>query len=411
MSERLDILFVTGEYPPAIGGVGDYTQQLGRALCAREHQVSVLTTSVASAEPRADEPRVLRLDAGWGWRGAMSAARTVARLAPTIVHIQYQTGAYGMHPAINLLPWRLRRLRSRPAIVVTAHDLRLPYLLPKADRLRTWITTRLFADADALVVTNTADADALQAGASPSRELYRPARTLHTPITRIPIGSNIAPDPPPCYDRAAWRQRLDVGDDEVLVAYFGLLSRTKGVLPLLAALAQLPQDGARSYRLVIIGGAAPQPDDQRYAAEVTDWIAAHSLAERVQITGPCAPSDVSAHLLAADLVALPFADGASYRRGSLLAALAHGRPTITTAPATPLDPPLLDGVHGLLLPTAEPTLLRAAIERVAADRSLQSTLSNGARSLAASFAWPTIAAQHERVYHSVQKTLAKKAHA
>jgi hypothetical protein len=73
------------------------------------------------------------------------------------IHLQYQTGAFGMHPAINLLPQRLRRLRSRPCIVVTAHDLRLPYLFPKGDRLRTWVTQRLFDDADMLIVTNDDD--------------------------------------------------------------------------------------------------------------------------------------------------------------------------------------------------------------------------------------------------------------
>jgi hypothetical protein len=36
-----------------------------------------------------------------------------------------------MHPAINFLPWRLRRTQNRPAVVVTAHDLLPPYLVSK----------------------------------------------------------------------------------------------------------------------------------------------------------------------------------------------------------------------------------------------------------------------------------------
>jgi glycosyltransferase involved in cell wall biosynthesis len=409
MPERLSILLISGEYPPQIGGVGDYTQQLGRALCARNHSVRVLTTGAAGADSAPDEPPTLRIGPDWGWRTQQAVVRAVAQLAPDIIHIQYQTGAYGMHPAINLLPWRLRRSPRRPALVVTAHDLRLPYLLPKADRLRGWVTTRLLADADALIVTNAADAAALRGAAPASRELYRPPHALTTPLAIIPIGSNIAPAPPPDYDRAVWRRRLGLGSDATLIGYFGLLSRTKGVLELLAALAQLRP--AERYRLLIIGGAAPQPDDQRYAAEVQRFIAAQELSERVQITGPCAPAEVSAHLLAADLVALPFADGASYRRGSLLAALAHGRPTITTAPDEPLDPPLIDGRHALLLADPAPERWLAAIERMAADPALQTRLSAGARELAASFAWPVIAAQHETVYHTVQEAVAKKAHA
>ena len=37
------LLFVTGEYPPMIGGVGAYTAELGAALVARGWRVSVLT--------------------------------------------------------------------------------------------------------------------------------------------------------------------------------------------------------------------------------------------------------------------------------------------------------------------------------------------------------------------------------
>lgn len=409
MAEQLSILLISGEYPPAVGGVGDYTQQLGRTLSARGHQLQVLTTQ-RQAGPDADPP-VLALGPGWDWRAWHAAARCVARLSPDIVHIQYQTGAYAMHPAINLLPWRLRQLRSRPAIVVTLHDLRLPYLLPKADRARAWVTTRLCADADAVIVTNAADARALGGGAAPSRELYSPTRPVMTPLSIIPIGSNITPAPPPDYDRVAWRRQLGCAPDDVLIGYFGLLSRTKGVLELLAALARLPASGPRRYQLLIIGGAAPLPDDQRYAAEIERFIAAHELGARVQLTGPCATEEVSAHLLAADMVVLPFADGASYRRGSLLAALAHACPTITTAPAAPLDPPLLDGQHALLLPDSAPERVQAAIQRVAADPELQIRLSTGALDLAAAFAWPSIASEHETVYHTVQKAVAKKAHA
>ena len=409
MAAPLRTLLVTGEYPPAVGGVGDYTYLLGRALIERGHRVSVLAPSPGGAT-QATDPAMLDLKSGWGWRGLGAALRTIAWLRPEIVHIQYQTGAYAMHPAITLLPWCVRRLQRRPALVITAHDLRLPYLLPKADQLRNWLTGRMFAAADAVIVTNAADRAALQGTAPRSRELYHPRRALPTPVSTIPIGSNILPAPPPDYNRSVWRQRLDLDESDVLIAYFGLLSRTKGVLELLAALRFLHDQTDRRYRLVIIGGAAPQHDDRRYAAEVQRRIAANGLSECVTIIGPCDAPDVSAWLLAADLVVLPFADGTSYRRGSLLAALAHGCPTITTPPAAPLDPALLDGQHALLA-SADPGSLAAAIRRVADDQSLQRTLSNGARALAALFDWSHIAAAHETVYHSVQRSVTKKVRA
>jgi glycosyltransferase involved in cell wall biosynthesis len=50
-------------------------------------------------------------------------------------------------------------------------------------------------------------------------------------------------------------------------------------------------------------------------------------------TGWLAPPDLSAHLLAGDVALLPYADGASGRRGSLLACAEHGLPIVTTEPA------------------------------------------------------------------------------
>lgn len=405
MAAPLHILMITGEYPPAVGGVGDYTRQLGRALIAQGQRVSVLPNGPANERDGRDEPAVIPLGAGWGWRSWSQALRVIRLLTPEIVHIQYQTGAFAMQPTINLLPWRLRQLPNRPRIVVTAHDLRLPYLLPKADPLRGWVTQRLFADADALILTNTEDDERVHASAAPSRELFSPRAPIQTPTTVIPIGSNIAPTPPHGFDRTDWRGWLGSDAQTVWLAYFGLLNRSKGVIELLTALAELPP----RFKLLIIGGAAPQPDDQRYAAEVQALIATRGLSDRVHITGPCSESDVSGYLLASDLAVLPFLDGASYRRGSLLAALAHGIPTITTTPSTTLNPALEDQTHALLVPHAEPSMLKAVIERLAVDAALQRRIAQGARQLAESFSWTSIAAQHEAVYHTLLGSINEKA--
>ncbi len=397
MAERLDIVVVTGEYPPAIGGVGDYTRQLARALIAKGHWISVLCPASTEHEPEPDEPTIISSGPAWNWQTLRRALRIAQGLAPTLVHIQYQTGAYGMHPAINLLPELLRRLPSRPWIVVTAHDLRLPYLFPKADLLRTWLTRRLFEAADAVIVTNEADERRLRGREPADRRLFSPRAGIRPPVYRIPIGSNIPLAPPADFDRATWRAQQGLAPDDVLVGYFGLLSRTKGVLELVQALATLPS----RFKLLIIGGAAPLPDDERYAAEVQSCIAAHGLSERVKITGPCSEAEVSGWLMATDLVALPFHDGASFRRGSLLAALAHGVPVVTTTPAARLDPPLVGDVHALLVSPSQAVELRTALERVAADAALRERLAVEGPALAAKFSWPDIAAHHETVYHTL----------
>ena len=407
------IALLSAEYPPQAGGVGDYTARLGAALVDRGHEIFVFTIindrsqiiDLAGSNPDL-QSAICNLQSNWGWKSWRAVRAVLEHNRPDILHIQYQTGAYGMHPAINLLPWRLRRLRRRPHVIVTAHDLLLPYLFPKAGPLRRWVTRRLLADADAVIATNEQDYAQID-------------RERSNVLDLIPIGSNIAVAPPPSYDRAAWRAGLHVANDQTLLAYFGLISHTKGLGVLLDALVRLPPN----IRLLVIGGAASAPEDRAYAERIQQRIAAHGLASRVTITGHCPAEQVSAHLLAADLAALPFSDGASFRRGSLLAALAHGLPTVTTQPQEPrtgtrrvnrepIDhqsvlssqfsvPRLQDQKNVLLIPPSDAQALAGAIVRLAHDPELRERLAAGGRMLAQQFAWPAIAQRHEALYTQI----------
>jgi glycosyltransferase involved in cell wall biosynthesis len=413
---------ISAEYPPQPGGIGDYTRRLAQALEERGQHAFVFTIAdrrfqiidLAAPSLHPHSPFSHR-QSSWGWRIGRDVGAALEQIRPDILHIQYQTGAYGMHPAINFLPWRLRRTPRRPAIVVTAHDLLPPYLFPKAGWLRQWVTRRLLADADAVVVTNQEDFSQvawdwrLAIGDTGSIAKAR------SPAL-IPIGSNIAVAPAPGYDRTLWRAQLQIGADQTLLAYFGLISRSKGLDTLLDALARLPE----RFRLLIVGGAATAPEDRAFAEGIRQQIAGLGLKLRVTITGHCAEAEVSAHLLAADIAALPFADGASFRRGSLLAALVHGLPVVTTTLATtdqgrkpnPDEPTrasllaprpsilrtLVDGENVLLAPPGDAVALASAIERLARDARLRERLGASGRALAAQFGWDAIAARHEQLY-------------
>jgi polysaccharide biosynthesis protein PslF len=419
------IALLSAEYPPQPGGVGDYTHRLGQALGERGQHVLVFTIVNGRFQIVDLEGSIYNLQStiynqqsSWDWRIGRDIRAALDQTQPDILHIQYQTGAYGMHPAINFLPWRLHRTLHPPAIVVTAHDLLPPYLFPKAGPVRGWVTRRLLADADAVVVTNQDDFEQV-AGDGGLAIRDRGSRPTQYPVPNtqslvlIPIGSNIAVAPPKGYDRAAWRARLGIGAETTLLAFFGLISRTKGMDTLLDALAQLPAH----FHLLIIGGAATAPEDRAYADAIRRQIARLELDQRMTITGQCAEEEVSAHLLAADLAALPFADGASFRRGSLLAALAHGLAVITTLPTKDegrktkedMRAPafgrssfahhsLIDGENTLLVPPVNAPALAAAIIRLAGNHELRERLADGGRALAAQFGWDAIAAQHEQLY-------------
>jgi glycosyltransferase involved in cell wall biosynthesis len=155
-------------------------------------------------------------------------------------------------------------------------------------------------------------------------------------------------------------------------------------------------------RLVMIGGAGDSAADQTYAQQIRQKIARSGLDNRIIITGYTEASDVSAYLMAADAIILPFSDGYSYRRGSLITALAHQVPVITTrAPAglsqDPL-PELVDGRHALLIDPQNADQLVAAVERIKHEPELAFMLSRQGRELTDVFSWDQIVQQHEQLY-------------
>lgn len=382
----MKIVLITGEFPPMQGGVGDFTREVARALAALGHNVHVLTSRGKSGDEQGDagEPYAThRAIRNWGWSCWRTIRRWMVKHRPDVVNVQYQAVAYAMRLPIHLLPWWLQRRVDRPTIVVTYHDLKVPYLFPKAGPLRWQAVLALARWADAAIVTNEEDRLTL------SR--YPPLASL---AVLVPIGSNIALCLPADYDRLAWRARYGVGAGDLLLAYFGFLNTSKGGETLVRTLHKLAIEppAAMQPHLLMIGGqvGASDPTNRAYLRHVKSLIDQLDLSERVHWSGYIPPEEVSANLMAADVCVLPYRDGASFRRGSFMAALAHGRPIVSTHPRVPL-PELDDGENILLAPPDDADALATAVTRVAADPALQQRLGDGAAALSRQFAWERIA--------------------
>ncbi|PJF35750.1 MAG: glycosyl transferase family 1 [Candidatus Thermofonsia Clade 1 bacterium] len=367
--------FITGEYPPMEGGVGAFTHELATALADLGHEVHILTHHQAERTGKA-RIQVAAEVRNWNWAALMQAQRWARQNRLEVVNLQYEAAAFGkVAPLVHILPARL----SDFATVITFHDLLVPYLFPKAGSLRYQALLNLARTAKGVIVTNVQDEQQLaqERGIAPMR--------------RIPIGSNIAPTPPPDFDRAAVRAALEIPEDGVLIGYFGFLNASKGAACLLRGVAQALQQGVNAY-LVLIGGrtGTSDPSNVHYAESVDALIGQLQLSQRVRRTGFIESAAVSAHLLACDMLALPYTDGVSFRRGSFMAGLAHGCPIITSTPALPL-PELHHGDHVYLVPPEQPEALGEAIRTLAEAPQLRTRLSYFARQLAEQFTWTRIA--------------------
>jgi glycosyltransferase involved in cell wall biosynthesis len=169
------------------------------------------------------------------------------------------------------------------------------------------------------------------------------------------------------------------------VLYFGQIRPGKGLEGFLE-LARHSLQLARPFKYKVIG-SVPQRRVAYYKAAraesvpEVEWLIDLSFQE-------------TARLMASSLAAyLPFPDGASYRRGSLLAALTNGLPAMTTVgSATPSE--LLD----VLLPTTGPIEALTHLDRLYGDPGEVATLSCAERLFAVNFSWEHIARQHEQLY-------------
>jgi glycosyltransferase involved in cell wall biosynthesis len=403
------ILFITGEFPPMQGGVGDCTHEIAQGLAAHGADVRVLTSAKASLShtspitPHASRLTILPLIERWDWSSHRVLARVLREFAPHIAHIQYQTGAFAMHPAINFAPRFLKS--SRTKFVTTFHDLRVPYLFPKAGPVREWVTRELARASDAVIATNDDD--------------YLKLATWNLKLlTLIPIGSNIPITQSPNYQRSAWRAQLGLRDDETLLCYFGFLNESKGGETLIRALALVP-----NAKLLMIGGkvGASDPTNAIYLSKIESLISNLHLTDRVLWTDYTPPEIVTANFYASDVCVLPYRDGASYRRGTLMAALAHGCAIVTTvgrrqeaggrrqeaggrrqeAGGSQQLPPLRDGENCLLVPPDDPRALAEAIQRAMASPELRAKIGAGARALAQHFTWDKIVSQHIELYQRI----------
>jgi len=208
----------------------------------------------------------------------------------------------------------------------------------------------------------------------------------------IPIGSNILSDIPSDYDRKKWRKKVGVDEDSFLLGHFGFIKDIKGIDYLLDAMAKIC-DKKVSLKLVFIGGRSNTVDagsDDPYLAHLDTRIQQLGLEKHIHWTGYVEEAEVAFYLKAVDLVTLPFLDGASYRRGSLMAAIQYGCAIMTTQPQVKI-PTFIHGENVWLVPTHSASQIEAGILHLLEHSHHLDDMRQGALALRQHFDWGVIA--------------------
>jgi glycosyltransferase involved in cell wall biosynthesis len=360
-SSKARILFVTGEYPPLRGGVADYTERLRNEIDRLGHKTYVLASEGAQG------PGVFTIGS-WSWPVALHIREIINTDPVDVVHIQYQAGAFDMHPAVNALPTALSAWLRVP-VVTTFHDLRAPYLFPKAGRLRNAIMLRMARASARVIVTNPGDQRILE--------------QAEIRATRIPLGPSL---PLP----SNYNGPSAIGRS---IGYFGFPSREKGLIDLVDALGRFEETSRP--RLELIGATRPDTGTHRYLSddEISDF--ARERGVRVERTGFLPAQEASNRLAGCSVVSLPFTGGASQRSSALIAALQLGRPVVTTSREVRDDLDQLADLPQLVtVAPGNPEELHRGLRRALEEEI-------GSARLPDEYRWDAIGARHSRIYQEL----------
>lgn len=310
----MKVMMFTGAVPELPSGVGDYVHEVHKALRGRLELVIVTTDSPKVRPELFDGARVHPAAKSWGTADLAAIGRLIREERPDVFHLQYPSlmgGPTNRASLSNLLPpWLKLRHRGIP-LVLTTHEFG-----ERRVRWRARALCNVFLS-DAVITITSKDAEIL--------------RRWHRNVRRVPLVSNIPGQPRPA--RAPGRS---------LVAFFGLLDRMKGVERFIDVAERL---GAGRYAYVVIGGF--DPAGNAYHASLLDRVKSKGLEGAFRFPGHVGREEVGALLAGSDCCLLPFDEGVSERRTSLLAALVQGTPVVTTAgPYVPAD---YRGIPGLAI--------------------------------------------------------------
>lgn len=320
MTTRATWHILTGEYPPRPGGVGDYSALLALGLVETGAEVHVWTSSDGLASPSGPDGLTVHRDCG-GWSSddlvrlgtALDAfpgpRHLVVQHAPNVWRYKGLNFAFGR--------WLVGRRRDRGDVTrVMFHEVAYPFE-PFGKPTR-WV----LAAGQRLMARTIMSASAYVDVSTPAwvPTLRRCAPGVRREIGWRPVPSNIPVLDDPESVEMTRRQHAPGG--ETVVGCFGSFTFRGGEM-LARILPSLLRD--RPDRIGLLIGHAGDRLAARLIAEHPD------LAARIHATGGLDPAGISRHLQACDVVVQPYPEGVTTRRGSMMAALAHGLATVTNA--------------------------------------------------------------------------------
>lgn len=387
------VLVITPVLPPAQVAEADHVLHECLHLAGRGCEVHILTT----AAPEVATPAGLHVHAtmpDWGWGQLPRLLRKIREIGADATILYFLGTLFGYSTMVLFMPLFARLLRPGSTFVTQFSNI--GHGAPDDGSFSSVLKRALFrllgplrlgallVASHHLVVLSEVYVRRLEEYPLSARAVQRAVVIPPPPL--LPMAS----DPDGARERA--RGRLNLSEDETVIAFFGRLYPRKGIEALIEAGERLRAEG-RHLRVVLIGGfMSPElfwTMHASYEEELRAFIAAHGGEDSVRLTGeyPWDSTEASEYLFASDVVVLPLQKGVHFYNSSFAAACAHGRPIVVTK-GRPPESKLKHGYNVFVLDDRSADTIEAALRAVLDDAELQSRLAAGAEALAAEmFDW------------------------
>lgn len=381
---RIDLVFPV--LPPRLDGIGDHTARLARALARRGHDVRVLTGHDQTGDLGGVDI-VGAFDLSPIWK-ITDLVRTVREAPPDWLFLQFNQFSYGRYGFNPWLPLTLRKIRRGIPdirIAMMAHEEFVPANTLRNIVMTTWQRTQFWALGQI--------AELIGYSTSSWIDKFRPWFPT-TPACHLPVGSNL-PLSPLTRDEARAKFELRA---PFVIGYFGSVSGSRYLDHIRSSLQKLDGDASERIEFLYIG---------RHGSALRDALPGLPVRDLGALPAP----DAADAFAAMDLYLAPFVAGVSTRRGSFMAALQHGVPTVATA-GTQTDPILHrnDGNAFVLRPETDVDAFAEIASALQKDPDQRHQLGRVARRLYRDeFDWPVLARRVEDVLrrnsHPVHSTV------
>lgn len=275
MKKKTHIVLITGSFPPDFCGVGDYTKKIFEALSLKNNfEIKIFHKS------------------NWRLKYLLKYFNELIEKKSKIYHIQYPTEGYG-YSLVPLFLLLLLRISGKKTIT-TIHEL------SSRNRLAYIYTQFLIFFSTRSIVSN-------------SLELKHARKFIFNKkkVSLIPIASNI---------KKSLFANVEFDKRNVDLAYFGHFRPIKGIESFIDAVSIVRQN----FNVQLIGQILPKYS--YYFKEVEK----KAKELKINIIADKDENEVSDLLANVKIIYLPFPDGISSRRGTLLASIKNGCVVIST---------------------------------------------------------------------------------